>query len=113
MWSRDFLAGVNKPVNKVKKKNNGYGAVWWPNPYQVASWIFIRFQSISCIYIPLKISMTVPMDHAKMEEVAQMLWMILIVAVFLDTRGRIAVLVSHVLHVIESFYLQQLIIITD
>ena len=20
MWSRDFLAGVNKPVNKVKKK---------------------------------------------------------------------------------------------
>ena len=57
--------------------------------------------------------MTVPMDHAKMEEVAQMLWMILIVAVFLDTRERIAVLVSHVLHVIESFYLQQLIIITD
>ena len=53
--------------------------------------------------------MTVPMDHAKMEEVAQMLWMILIVAVFLDTRGRIAVLVSHVLHVIESHYLQQLI----
>ena len=49
------------------------------------------------------------MDRAKMEEVAQMLWMILIVAVFLDTRGRIAVLVSHDLHVIESFYLQQLI----
>ena len=57
--------------------------------------------------------MTVPMDRAKMEEVAQMLWMILIVAVFLDTQERIAVLVSHVLHVIESFYLQQLIIITD
>ena len=53
--------------------------------------------------------MTVPMDRAKMEEVAQMLWMILIVAVFLDTRGRIAVLVSHVFHVTESFYLQQLI----
>ena len=34
------------------------------------------------------------MDRAKMEEVAQMLWMILIVAVFLDTRERIAVLVS-------------------
>ena len=49
------------------------------------------------------------MDRAKMEEAAQMLWMILIVAVFLDTRERIAVLVSHVLHVIESFYLQQLI----
>ena len=57
--------------------------------------------------------MTVPMDRAKMEEVAQMLWMILIVAVFLDTQERIAVLVSHVLHVTESFYLQQLIIITD
>ena len=57
--------------------------------------------------------MTVPMDRAKMEEVAQMLWMILIVAVFLDTRERIAVFLSHVLHVIESFYLQQLIIITD
>ena len=57
--------------------------------------------------------MIVLMDRAKMEEVAQMLWMILIVAVFLDTRERIAVLVSHVLHVIESFYLQQLIIITD
>ena len=34
------------------------------------------------------------MDRAKMEEVAQMLWMILIVAVFLDTREKIAVLVS-------------------
>ena len=34
------------------------------------------------------------MDRAKMEEVAQMLWMILIVAVFLDTRERIAVLVG-------------------
>ena len=34
------------------------------------------------------------MDHAKIEEVAQMLLMILIVAVFLDTRERIAVLVS-------------------
>ena len=34
------------------------------------------------------------MDHAKMEEVAQMLWMILTVAVFLDTREKIAVLVS-------------------
>ena len=34
------------------------------------------------------------MDHAKMGEVAQMLLMILIVAVFLDTRERIAVLVS-------------------
>ena len=34
------------------------------------------------------------MDHAKMEEVAQMLWMILIVVVFLDTREKIAVLVS-------------------
>ena len=45
--------------------------------------------------------MTVPMDRAKMEEVAQMLWMILTVAVFLDTREKIAVLVSHVLHVIE------------
>ena len=45
--------------------------------------------------------MTVLMDRAKMEEVAEMLRMILIVAVFLDTRGRIAVLVSHVLHVIE------------
>ena len=41
------------------------------------------------------------MDHAKMEEVAQMLWMILIVAVFLDTRERIAVLVKPILHVIE------------
>ena len=49
--------------------------------------------------------MTVPMDRAKMEEVAQMLWMILIVAVFLDTREKIAVLVSHVLHVIEPFSL--------
>ena len=44
--------------------------------------------------IPLKISTIVLVDHAKMEEVAQMLWMILIVAVFLDTRERIAVLVS-------------------
>ena len=35
--------------------------------------------------------MIVLMDHAKMEAVAQMLWMILIVAVFLDTRERIAV----------------------
>ena len=34
------------------------------------------------------------MDRAKMEEVAQMLWMILIVAVFLDTLERIVVLVS-------------------
>ena len=34
------------------------------------------------------------MDRAKMEEAAQMLWMILIVAVFLDTREKIAVLVS-------------------
>ena len=34
------------------------------------------------------------MDRAKMEEVAQMLWMILIVVVFLDTREKIAVLVS-------------------
>ena len=34
------------------------------------------------------------MDRAKMEEVAQMLWMILTVAVFLDTREKIAVLVS-------------------
>ena len=34
------------------------------------------------------------MDRVKMEEVAQMLWMILIVAVFLDTREKIAVLVS-------------------
>ena len=34
------------------------------------------------------------MDRAKMEEVAQMLWMILIVAVFQDTREKIAVLVS-------------------
>ena len=41
------------------------------------------------------------MDRAKMEEVAQMLWMILIVAVFLDTRERIAVLVKPILHVIE------------
>ena len=49
------------------------------------------------------------MDRAKMEEVAQMLWMILIVAVFLDTREKIAVLVSHVLHVIEPIYLQRLI----
>ena len=49
------------------------------------------------------------MDRAKMEEVAQMLWMILIVAVLLDTLGRIAVLVSHVLHVTKLFYLQQLI----
>ena len=35
------------------------------------------------------------MDRAKMEEVAQMLWMILIVVVFLDTREKIAVLVSN------------------
>ena len=34
------------------------------------------------------------MDHAKMEEVVQMLWMIITAAVSLDTRGRIAVLVS-------------------
>ena len=34
------------------------------------------------------------MDRVKMEEVAQTLWMILIVAVFLDTREKIAVLVS-------------------
>ena len=34
------------------------------------------------------------MDRAKMEEVAQMLWMILTVAVFPDTREKIAVLVS-------------------
>ena len=34
------------------------------------------------------------MDRAKMEDLAQMLWMILIVAVFLDTREKIAVLVS-------------------
>ena len=35
------------------------------------------------------------MDHAKMEEVARMLWMILTAAVSLDTRGRIVVLVSY------------------
>ena len=34
------------------------------------------------------------MDHAKMEEVVRMLWMIITAAVSLDTRGRIAVLVS-------------------
>ena len=33
-------------------------------------------------------------DRAKMEEAAQMLWMILTAAAYLDSRGRIAVLVS-------------------
>ena len=36
------------------------------------------------------------MDRAKMEEVAQMLWMILTVAVFLDTREKIVVLVYRI-----------------
>ena len=34
------------------------------------------------------------MDRAKMEEAVQMLWMILTAAAYLDSRGRIAVLVS-------------------
>ena len=34
------------------------------------------------------------MDRAKMEEAAQMLWMVLTAAAYLDSRGRIAVLVS-------------------
>ena len=34
------------------------------------------------------------MDHAKMEAIVQMLWMIITAAVLLDTRGRIVVLVS-------------------
>ena len=50
---------------------------------------------------PLKISTIVRKDHAKMEEIAQMLWMIITVAVFLASRGRIAVLVSH----FRPFYL--------
>ena len=36
------------------------------------------------------------MDRAKTEEIAQTLWMIIIVAVFLDTLEKIAVLVSQV-----------------
>ena len=41
-----------------------------------------------------KISTIVLMDHAKMEEFARMLWMIITAPVSLDTRGRIVVLVS-------------------
>ena len=41
-----------------------------------------------------KISTIVLMDHAKMEAIVQMLWMIITAAVSLDTRGRIVVLVS-------------------
>ena len=41
----------------------------------------------------LKISTIVLMGHAKIEETAQMLWMIITAAVSLDTRGRIVVLV--------------------
>jgi len=44
--------------------------------------------------IPLKISTNVLMDHATMAEVAQMLWMIITVAVSLDIRARTVVLVS-------------------
>ena len=40
--------------------------------------------------------MNVLMDHATMEEVAQMLWMIITVAVSLDMRARTVVLVSEV-----------------
>ena len=101
MWSRDFLAGVNKPV-KISEKKKTKVMEQFSDPTRI-KWhpeSLYDFK-VYYVYIPLKISMTVPMDRAKMEEVAQMLWMILTVAVFLDTREKIAVLVSHVLHVIE------------
>ena len=50
---------------------------------------------------PLKISTIVRKDRAKMEEIAQMLWMIITVAVFLASRAIIVVLVSH----FRPFYL--------
>ena len=97
MWSRDFLAGVNKPLKISEKKKQ---RLWSSLVTQPVSSGILNLYTISK-YIMYKISMTVPMDRAKMEEVAEMLWMILIVAVLLDTREKIAVLVSHVLHVIE------------
>ena len=43
-------------------------------------------------------------DRAKMEEAAQMLWMISTAAAYLDSRGRIAVLVSKFYATASSWY---------
>ena len=50
--------------------------------------------SLFILFKNKKISTIVLMDHAKMEEIVQMLWIIVTAAVLLDTRGRIVVLVS-------------------
>ena len=74
-----FLLRVNEQVHKF---STACGNFENPQPLPV---YLIKKKKISTIVL---------IDHAKMEEAVQMLWMIITAAVSLDTRGRIVVLVS-------------------